>query len=57
MTTEKWAAVDEITSLFHALDDLDAFAALAVLAVLTSEVYIDDTSRWSGEPARLERRS
>jgi hypothetical protein len=54
VTTEKWAAVDEITSLFHALDDLDAFAALAVL---TSEVYIDDTSRWSGEPAGLERRS
>jgi hypothetical protein len=50
VTTEKWAAVDEITSLFHALDDLDAFAAL-------SEVYIDDTSRWSGEPAGLERRS
>ena len=54
MTTEEWAAVEEITSLFHALDDLDAFAARAVL---TSEVYIVYTSRWSGEPARLERRS
>ena len=54
MTTEKWAAVDEITSLFHALDDLDAFAARAVL---TSEVSIDYTSLWSGEPARAERRS
>ena len=54
MTTEEWAAFDEITSLFRALDDLDAFAARAVL---TSEVYIDYTSLCSGEPARLERRS
>ena len=54
MTTEKWAAVGEITSLFHALDDLDSFAARTVLA---SEVYIDRTSPWRGESARLERRT
>ena len=54
MTTEKWAAVDEITSLFHALDDLDSVAAGAVL---TGEVYVDDTSPWSTEPARVERRT
>ncbi len=54
MTTEKWAGVGEFTSLFHALDDLDAFAARAVL---TSEVRVDHTSLWRGESARLERRS
>jgi hypothetical protein len=54
VTTEKWAAVDEITSLFHALDDPDSVAARAVL---TSEVYIDYTSLRSGELARLERRT
>lgn len=54
MTTEKWAAVDESTSLFHTLDDLDVFAARAVL---TSEVSIDYTSLCNGEPARAERRS
>jgi hypothetical protein len=52
VTTERWAAVDEITALFHALDDPDPVAARAVL---TSEVYIHDTSLSSGQPARLER--
>jgi hypothetical protein len=54
VTTEKWAAVDEITWLFHSLDDPDSVVARAVL---TSEVYIDYTSLWSREPARVERRT
>lgn len=54
MTTEKWAAVDEITALFRALDDL---GSVATRAVLTSDVYFDDTSPWSSEPARVERRT
>jgi hypothetical protein len=54
VTTGKWAGVDEITSLFHALDDLDSVAARAVL---TGEGYVDYTSLRRGEPARVECRT
>ena len=54
MTTEKWAAVDEITSLFHALAYPDSVAARSVL---TSQVRVDCTSPWRGESARVECRT
>jgi hypothetical protein len=54
VTTGKWAGVDEITSLFHALDDLDSVAARAVL---TGEGYVDYTSLRRGELARVECRT
>jgi hypothetical protein len=53
VTTEKWAAVDEI-SRFRALDGPDSVTGWALLM---GEGYVDRTSLWRGEPARLGGRT
>ena len=50
VTTAEEAA-DAVVALFHAVDDLDW---AAVTASLTSEVAIDYTSLWGGQPDRLD---